>query len=374
MSAGGIYIHFPFCVKRCLYCDFNVETPAKIPQRAYTDALLSELRTRASMLRAPVRSVYVGGGTPSLWEPAMVGEVLAAIAHEVDVVGGAEVTLEANPSEIDSRWLAAIRHAGISRLSIGVQSLEDRLLTSLERRHDAGRAQRAIEMVSSGGFESYSLDFMFGLSGQDVIAWRGELERVLALSPPHLSLYSLTVEPRTRLARMIQSGKMQLPSDVIHADMLFMARDVLTNHGFTHYEVSSYARPGHRAVHNSGYWDMSPYLGLGAGAHGFISPERWSNIRGVKAYIKAAMDDGIPTASRELLSPEIMTFERIMTGLRRLDVGVDVHDAWERYEPAIRGQEREGRLRVDGHRICLTESGIRWMDSVLLALISPKPG
>ena len=372
-DAGGIYVHFPFCRHRCFYCDFNVTTPARIPGRRYTDAVIAELAVRASDLSVPARSLYFGGGTPSLWDPTQVAEVVVAASRSPGLTFDAEVTLEANPADITPQWASDIRAAGVNRLSVGVQALRDPLLRAVDRRHDLAGALAAVAVVRAAGFLSFSLDFMFGLPGQSSASWRADLDRVIALGAPHLSVYNLTVEPPTPLARQVRDGLVKLPADDAQAEMLFGAREALCGAGYGHYEVSSYALPGHRAVHNSGYWEMRPYLGLGAGAHGFALGRRWSNLRRVPRYVEAALQTGRPTDEEETPDALTLAFDRLMTGLRQLEDGVDITPLgalWAEHfaEPAQREIDR-GRLTLEGTRLRLTEEGLRWMNPVLVALM-----
>jgi len=366
--SGGVYVHFPYCTHRCTYCDFTLQTPKRVPGRRYADLVLAELDLRAPSFPGPATSLYVGGGTPSLWEVAELGRVLDALRDRLGLVDGAEVTVEANPDQVDDAWVAAVQRVGVNRVSLGVQALHDPLLAALTRRHRVDGALRAIERLRAA-FASFSVDFMFGLPGQTAASWREDLDRVVALDAPHLSVYGLTVEPRTLLARDVRRGAVTVPADDTQAEMLLAAREVLTAAGYEHYEISNYARPGHRAAHNSSYWDWRPYLGLGAGAHGFDGAARWQNLGRVKRYGEALAAGRLPEAEREVLDPATASFERLMTGLRRLDLGVDLDADWPRYADAVAREAAAGRLVVDGTRIRLSDDGFRLMDTVLVALM-----
>ncbi|MEZ4266411.1 MAG: radical SAM family heme chaperone HemW, partial [Myxococcota bacterium] len=367
-SAGGVYVHFPYCKHHCAYCDFAVATPKRIPQREFTDAVLAELALRGPSLGGPARTLYIGGGTPSLWEPAELGRFVEALRRSPGLDPGAEFTLEANPAEVSPERVAAWRDLGVTRISLGVQALDEPMLRSADRLHDLATAERALKLIATAGFASWSFDLIFGLARQTLANWEATLTRALSFSPPHLSVYALTVEPRTVLARQVRDGKTKLPGDSLQARMLFAARERLRAAGMVHYEVSSYALPGHRAVHNSSYWEMRPYLGLGPGAHGFIAPERRANVRRPSVYIQRALA-GDPTESVEPIDPETLAFERVMTGLRDLERGVDLAPDLERFFPAAQAEARAGRLRLEGSRAWLTEDGLRLMDSVLLRLL-----
>jgi len=365
---GGLYVHFPYCEHHCSYCDFVVATPRRIPVTRFTDAILAELALRAPTLGGPAETLYLGGGTPSLWEPEQLSRVLAAARTAPGLVDGAEITLEANPNEVSAERLAILRDLGVNRVSLGVQSFQDGLLVQIERRHDGRRALEACQTLAEAGLESHSIDLIFGLPGQTTELWLKDLTTALSLRPPHLSVYGLTVEPRTVLHRQVEDGQVEVPDDGAQAEMMFAARDRLREAGYVHYEVSSYALPGHRAQHNGGYWCGRPYLGLGPGAHGFLPPRRWVNVRRTSRYIEAALT-GDPTAEIEDLDPATLSYERVMTGLRDLEKGFDLAEDLVRFAPAVERQVALGHLRLEGTRIWLTDEGLRMMNAVLLDLL-----
>jgi len=362
---GGIYVHFPYCVHRCFYCDFNLITPKVIPQEAYTRAILNELQMRASRLSGPARSLYFGGGTPSLWDTEWFKKVISAAADEPGLLPTAEITLEANPSDISveqcERWLSA----GINRLSIGIQSFDSRTLSAADRRHTGEEALESVGIARKAGFERLTVDLMYGLPGQDESDWQGELQQAIALDVPHLSVYGLTVEEATPLHGLVNRGEIALPPDEVSHRMFFMAHDVLRAHGYEHYEVSAYAKEGQRAVHNSGYWNWRPYLGLGAGAHGFDGISRWENIRRVKTYISKAGAGMDPTASEERLEADSGSFERLMVGLRRLTEGASLQGECARYRPKADELIQRGWLEEASGNVRVTREGLRWMNEVL---------
>lgn len=364
----GIYVHFPYCSHLCSYCDFNVSTPSVIPQGAYTDAVIAELKARASPALGRASTLYIGGGTPSLWDHGELERFVDAVRHVHGLTEGAEVTLEANPQDITSEVIARLTSLGVNRLSIGVQSLRQNELDAIDRRHRIDEAQRAIEAARDANLKSFSLDFMFGLPQQTVSSWRDDLEVIASFEAPHLSVYGLTVEPKTALERRVHQGSVNVASNESAAAMLFAARSVLQSHGYRHYEVSSYARPGFRAQHNSAYWLMRPYVGLGAGAHGFDGVRRWVNVKRPKQYIRSA-GEGRFEASSETLDPMTLSFERVMTGLRDLEQGVDLAFDFERYRDAVELELKRGRIVQEGTRIRLNELGLRFMNDVLLSFV-----
>lgn len=371
----GLYVHFAYCARRCVYCDFALATPRTIPAEAYTNALIAELEARLERHGVPraARTLYVGGGTPSLWPQAELGRFMEAVARAMPLVPGAEVTLEANPEEVDDAMVDGLVSLGINRVSLGVQTLDEAQLLRLSRAHDAARAESALATLAAahraGRLRSYSVDLMYGLPGETLAGWLTRLEDLVTrYRPPHLSCYALTVEARTVLGLDVRKGRVAPPDDGLQAEMLFSARDLLKGLGYTHYEVSSWAQPGHLAVHNSAYWEMRPYLALGAGAHGFLGGLRYRNEGRPSRYIER-VTDGHPDVESELITPETARFERLMTGLRRLDIGValgpeDAHD-WTRIDEEV----ARGRLIREGDRIRLTDLGVRYMDDVLLAFV-----
>ena len=362
----GIYVHFPYCSHLCSYCDFNVSTPSVIPQVAYTDAVIAELEARASPALGRASTLYIGGGTPSLWEHQALERFIDAVGRVHGLAEDAEVTLEANPQDITREGITRLIGLGVNRLSIGVQSLRQNELNAIDRRHQIDEARRAIEAAREANLKSFSLDFMFGLPQQTVSTWEDDLEVIASFEAPHLSVYGLTVEPKTALERRVHRGTVNVASDESAAAMLFAARRILRTYGYRHYEVSSYAQPGFRAQHNSAYWLMRPYVGLGAGAHGFDGVRRWVNIKRPKHYIRSA-GEGIFEASSETLDPMTLSFERVMTGLRDLERGVDLAFDLERYRDAVELELNRGRIVQQGTRIRLNELGLRFMDDVLLS-------
>ena len=368
----GLYIHFPYCTRRCDYCDFVLTTPRQIPAERYTDALLAELDLR--LTHAPpthLRTIYIGGGTPSLWPLHELARFFTAVRARLPLASDAEVTLEANPDEVNDDFVAALVELGVNRVSLGVQSLNERRLAALSRTHGRAGALSAITALAASferkALTSFSVDLMYGLPGQSLDDWLGELRELVALGPPHLSLYALTVETRTTLAFRIKKGEVAAPDDGLQAEMMFAARDLLKERGYAHYEVSSWARPGHVAVHNSAYWDMTPYLALGAGAHGFIDGLRYRNEPRPSRYVERALTAQSVDASTERPDAETLAFERILTGLRRLDLGlVFDHTARIRFGSVLADEVARGRLTDDGMTVRLTDEGLRFMDDVLV--------
>jgi putative oxygen-independent coproporphyrinogen III oxidase len=330
----GLYLHFPYCSHRCPYCDFTLTT-RPIPHEAYLEAVVAELKARVSALEdpRPLVSVYLGGGTPGLWSPRAVGRWLEAAAGLLGFEGGAEITLEANPGELTWERAREWSAAGVNRLSLGAQSLSEERLRRLGRLHTPDDVRRAVGWARAAGVERVSLDLIHGLEGQGVEGALSDLEGALALGPDHVSLYQLTVEPKTAFGARARRGERLVEPDEALADIYEALSARLSGAGLPLYEVSNAARPGFEAVHNSLYWRMGRYLGVGAGAHGLLwggeervaRGGRWQNERHPDRYIAAALSGALVRVEEERgsLDAEALCDERVLVGLR-LSEGVEV--------------------------------------------------
>jgi len=268
--AYALYLHIPFCAKRCPYCDFNTYAGLEDQFDAYTVALCREIRQAGeARARPPVRTVFIGGGTPTVLEPELLGRILGACREAFAIAPAAEIASEANPGTVDRERFAALRALGVNRLSMGVQSFDDAELQWLGRIHNAIEAERSFEAARTAGFDNINLDFMFGLPDQQPETWARTLARALALDPEHLSLYSLIVEEGTPLADRVRRGAVAEPDDDLAADLYVYAMEALAEADFDQYEISSWGRAGRQCRHNLVYWRNEPYLGFGAGAHSF---------------------------------------------------------------------------------------------------------
>ena len=365
----GLYLHIPFCLRRCRYCDF-FSTEGKLNRiPAYVRALLGEIEwTGGGGGNPPADSVFIGGGTPSLLEPQQVRLVLERIRASFRCDPKTEVTLEANPGTLDRTRLIAFREAGVNRLSLGVQSADDEELRMLGRIHTYAEAERTYRNARRAGFGNISLDLMYGLPGQTEAAWTQTLERALALGPEHLSLYALTLERGTELARAVRRGALPAPEGDAAADMYERAEEMLAAAGYRHYEISNWARdasaaagvepavlnapgfPAYACRHNLRYWLIRPYLGFGAGAHGCAAGKRYANIGSVEKYIDRIRTGSArrfpltPAASRSTLhTREDELRETMWLGLRLTEAGVDraayrsrfAEDYYERFRKEI---------------------------------------
>lgn len=321
-----LYLHVPFCARRCSYCDFAIAVRRDVPWRAYAQAVARECEIRrVHDSAAPLRTVYLGGGTPSRLGADGVRATLDALREHVQWHADAEVTLEANPEDISVAAVSAWRDAGVNRLSIGIQSFDDTVLSWMHRVHDADAATRAVQAAREGGIAAFSLDLIFATPERLSRDWESDLQHIIALEPDHVSLYGLTVEPHTPLGRWHARGEETEASEERYERDFLTAHDALSAAGFEHYEVSNFARPGHRAVHNSAYWRGVPYLGLGPSAHGFDGRSRRWNLDAYVAWERAVGSLVDPLSGEEELTAENRVAESVYLGLRTLD-GLEVSD------------------------------------------------
>ncbi len=349
----NLYIHVPFCARRCSYCDFSIAVRRNVPSTRFTEAILQEwsgVQGDAGWNDSPwLDTVYFGGGTPSRLDPAALAAILAGVTAERPLAPGAEVTIEANPDDVTAESAAAWRAAGIGRVSLGVQSFSPAVLEWMHRAHTAQQAREAVRILRRVGFADLSLDLIYGLPAELRRDWQADLDQAFALEPDHLSCYGLTVEAHTPLGHWTARGQATAVDEVQYAEEFLRLSDALKERGWEHYEVSNAARPGHRARHNSGYWTGAAYLGLGPSAHSGVDGERRWNIREYAAW-DAALREGRDTiAGRERLTASQRRLEALYLGLRT-SAGVpadllpaEVRDRWVR---AGWGVEADGRLRL----------------------------
>ncbi len=370
--ALGLYLHIPFCRHRCAYCDFNTYTSVGEIMDDYIAALRAEVRQVGGISKRPAATVYFGGGTPSLLPAQAIGLVIDEISDVFQLDDQAEITTEANPETLSPEYLVALRDAGINRLSLGAQSADATELALLERGHDFATVIRAVEDGRAAGFDNISLDLIYGLPGQSQRSWRQSLEAVLALKPEHLSLYCLTIEPGTPMNRWLDSGRIQAPDPDLAADQFELAVKILDDHGFDHYEISNWARPGLACQHNLIYWRNGNYLGLGAGAHGHADGYRYSVVKQPRVYVRRIRDSepgefpwSAAVAQKRQLSREEMMADTVITQLRLLEEGLDLSAFAARFGvdlptvyPGISEQLTEwGLLRQSAGHLLLTERG-----------------
>ena len=314
-KTGGIYIHVPFCQSRCIYCDFYSTTYGAEWKRSYVDSLKREMQLRREEINTSrVPSLYIGGGTPSQLPSLLLVEVFRAICDNFALSEDAEVTIEANPDDVTPEWLSALSQTPVNRISMGVQTFSDSLLRFLNRRHTSRQAIEAVRLCQDAGYSNISLDLIYGLPGQTLKDWKSDVKQLLSLDVPHLSAYALSYEEGTVLSKMLQEGSVNEASDELSWQMYEYLMDETAVTGMQHYEISNFSMPGMHSRHNSSYWDGSPYLGLGPGAHSYDGGRiRRSNNTSLKEYVQATND--VPH-QEEILTPEELYDELVMTRLR----------------------------------------------------------
>lgn len=323
-----VYVHVPFCARRCSYCDFAIAVRREVPWQEYVDGVRRELTIQLGGDRPALRTLYFGGGTPSRLGVDGVQALLAVMCEHCTWDDDAEVTLEANPEDISVESVRRWRAAGINRLSIGVQSFHNEVLHWMHRVHDADAAKRAVAAAREGGIHDHSIDLIFATPDNIVRSWTHDLEQAIALGADHVSLYGLTVEPHTPLGRWSARGDVHEAGEERYEHEFLEAHERLVQAGYEHYEVSNYARPGRRARHNSAYWLGVPYLGVGPSAHGYDGARRRWNESAYAAWLRQVNEGRDPRAGEEVLTQENRVAESVYLGLRTVD-GLQI-DASER--------------------------------------------
>lgn len=365
MKKAAIYVHIPFCLAKCRYCTFNSYAGLHHLHERYVGALVREI-AESARTEAPLRasSVYLGGGTPTVLSTNLLGRILTACAEQFAVVGDAEITIEANPGTVESSHLSDLRALGVNRLSVGVQSFDDKLLGLLGRAHDAARAAETFHQARKAGLDNINLDLIYGLPTQSLSQWEKDLSTAVDLKPEHLSLYCLSVEQGTPLARLIAGGELPSPDPDLAAAMYERAEDLLADAGYVHYEISNWALSGRECQHNTTYWLNRPYLGFGAGAHSYSGRFRYHNVLSPQEYVRRVEGRQEIVAGREEIDRVTELSETMIMGLR-LCRGVSFTEFEERFDVSfvqIYGdQMREmielGLLDVNGSGVRLTPRG-----------------
>ena len=382
MDPIALYIHWPFCLAKCPYCDFNSHVRERIPQARFASALRTELAWEAERLgRRPLASIFFGGGTPSLMDPATVADLIADATRLFDPLPDLEITLEANPTSVELGKLVAFRDAGVNRASLGIQSLNEDALRLLGREHSAAQAIKALEAARST-FPRVSFDLIYARPGQSVAAWQAELDQALTLCADHLSLYQLTIEPGTGFEALHRRGELVLPDDELAAELYVATADACAEHGLLPYEVSNLAKPGAESRHNLAYWRYADYAGIGPGAHGRVTlgaelfatrrhraPEPWADR--VERH-------GHGSTAEERIAPQDRAREMLLMGLR-LTEGIDTARFAARtgmgleaaLDAGVLEQALEaGYLTYGQSRLAATAEGRLRLDSLLTQLVN----
>ena len=367
----GLYIHIPFCLRKCAYCGFY-----SITDRSLIPAFRSALRREMALYRgwaASFDTLYIGGGTPSILPEGDLEGLIADIRTAFTIATDAEITVEANPADITESLLASLRRSGVNRLNIGIQSFNDGILAFLGRRHNQKQAEEAIAAARRAGIENIGIDLIYGVPGQSMDVWLATLRAAVALNPNHLSCYQLTLEEGTPLAESCNRGKVVLPEEAVQADFFCNTSKFLEENSYLHYEVSNFARPGRESRHNGKYWNHTHYLGLGPAAHSFDGRRRWWNHRSVKTYRENLAAGKTPVIDSELLTDEQLRLEALFLGFRTRK-GVDLEGYQRRYHfdlltekgKMIRYLTDEGLAEIRDGFLRPTRNGMAVADSLAL--------
>ena len=380
--ALSLYIHFPFCARKCSYCDFNSVADSAVSHREYVSAVLREMELRAAGLQEPTAAttLFLGGGTPSLMEPALAARLVEAARTWYGLRHDAEVTIEANPGTVNVEMLRQLRSAGINRLSLGIQSFDDRHLARLGRVHTAGEARAAFAAARTAGFDNIGIDLIHSLPGQTVAQWHADLAAAVHLRPEHVSAYALTLEEGTPLHELAEGGQLILPSEDDACRMFVETALVLGQAGYEQYEISNFALSGRRSAHNQVYWRRGSYLGFGAGAHSFCAGHgfgcRWGNVGDIATYVEYARTGHLLECEHSLLNRREAMAEWMFLGLRMLEgvdensfaelFGVPLHDV---YGAELSRLLQGGMLEWESGRIRLTPRGLLLYNAVVVSFL-----
>lgn len=366
----GLYIHIPFCRQKCFYCDFPSFAGRERYEADYTDALCRELAVQGVLYRekwGSPRTIYMGGGTPSLLPIGLLAKILQAIADVFGDAADREFTVECNPGTVDAAKLRALRAGGVNRLSFGVQTFDDTLLKKIGRIHTGAQAREAMALARTAGFQNVSMDLIYGLPGESLAELERDLEAMVALEPEHISIYGLQLEEGTAFAKMQEMGRLMLPDDDTVERMYDTMTAFLPAHGYARYEISNFAKPGFESRHNLSYWQDVPYLGVGAAAHSYLEGQRYENVREIPAYIEGIRTGKGVRRQEETMTREIAMEEFAFLALRTAR-GIE-RARFERrfgvpleavYADAIAKLKRQGLLEADEAGVHLTPLGMKY--------------
>jgi len=379
MKKLSVYVHIPFCVRKCAYCDFISFKYEPEAVKAYRKALLSEIESYSELLSDfEIKSIFIGGGTPSLMPEDFHEELISAIASKAHIEKNAEITMEANPDSILERDSKRLLLAGYNRLSIGIQSFDDCILKQIGRVHDSRQSLLAFEHARKGGFENISIDLMYGLPGQTMDRWKKDLGIAAdELSPEHISSYSLIVNENTPIMKLLNNSPGIFPEEKEDREMHHFCTDFLASRGYCQYEVSNYAKEGRESLHNKNYWERGNYLGLGVAAHSFIGKERCQNTSNFEDYVKRAQEGKTRIVESEILTQRDEIFEEIFLGLR-MTSGIDMEPAGKRigidfertFKKTTAALKKNGLVVVENGRLLLTRKGMDLSNSVFLEFLN----
>jgi len=368
----GLYIHIPFCLSKCPYCDFYSSTSiSAVPD--FLDALCKEMEMYSTRFN-PFDTVYIGGGTPSLLSPQQLKNILIKVKEKFNLLSNTEITIETNPADLNRSFLESMRESGINRINIGAQSFDEKVLDFLGRRHSVKQAISSVGASRKAGFHNIGLDLIYGVPGQDIESWLDTLKQAVAFSPEHISCYQLTLEAKTPLGIRVQAGEFPILGEELQHEFFIKTSEFLEGAGYLHYEVSNFARgKEHTSRHNQKYWDHSPYLGLGPAAHSFQWNQRWWNHRSLDQYLAAINAGNLPVEERETLTAEQLGLEALYLGLRTKK-GISLQDFQKEYhydllaekEKILSKLEEEGFISIQDGTLTPTQTGLAIADSLSL--------
>jgi len=373
----GIYIHIPFCKKKCIYCDFPSYSGAELYMEPYLYALLDEITILGTKFsKYDIKSIYIGGGTPTYFKTSYIGRILETCFSCFNVKENAEITIESNPGTLGKKTFLELKRLGINRLSLGVQAWQNELLKFLGRIHTSQQVVSSVRWAREAGFQNINVDIMFGIPNQTVEEWMVTLENVCSLEVDHISAYSLKIEEDTALYSMVQNGVIHPMDECTERHMYHEGISFLRQRGYIQYEISNFAREGKKSVHNLIYWKDDEYIGFGCGAHSYINRVRWYNYKDIEQYIYTMNKNGHGMEYREYIDSNIERFEMIMMGLRLIE-GVNKAEFERRfgkpldfyYRDAISQLKRNGLLDENDSSIYLTPRGLDIQNTVLLAFL-----
>ena len=374
----GLYLHIPYCLHKCGYCDFNSHPENQVESVHYVEALLKELKFYSTTLKSyNVPTVFMGGGTPTILPPSQLKKILDTVRQSFNLTPDCEITIEANPATIKLETLQEIHAAGYNRISIGVQSFDEKELQLLERVHNEEEIHSTVHRARSANFENLSMDLMFALPDQSTEKWQSHLKQATAKNPDHLSTYNLTIEPATAFFKLQEKGKLCLPHEDIQLEMYETTIQVLEDAGYSQYEISNFSKPGMESQHNINYWNNGEYLGVGAGASSYLNGERSKNINLPSIYIRKIETKASAVDTRERLEPLQAMGETLMLGLRLLKgVSIDVFEnrfqvSFQKvYGKVVESLLNQELITLNENRIALSRKGLFLADSVILKFMA----
>ena len=374
----GLYIHIPYCIHKCGYCDFNSHPIKQDEMDHYIDALVVEMKHYAKIYTNTniIKTIFLGGGTPTTLNPFQLERILKECVNEFTIASNAEITIEANPATVGIELMKSIRTMGYNRISIGVQSFDKAELKLLDRAHGPKEIHSTVDCARKAGFDNLSLDLMFAVPNQSLSSWENNLNKALEKNPEHLSTYNLTIEQGTAFSKLQSNGKLIMPDDDHQLELYKRTIERLTKKGFHHYEISNFARRGKECKHNITYWENKNTLGLGAGASSYMNGTRFKNINLPAHYIRQVKEKKIAVEHSETLEPRQAMGETIMLGLRLLQ-GISIHQFEKRFQISfinlfrniISALKEKELVIIEKDYLRLSQKGLFWADSVILEFI-----